>query len=72
MTMPYAPADFDELVRKVDDGEYRLAHLQVHDDMYLALASLTKLFVREMITPEHVFAVVHLVADRHRGLKRSE
>jgi hypothetical protein len=33
--MPYAAADFDDLVKKVDDTEYRLAHIQVHDDMYL-------------------------------------
>lgn len=70
--MPYAPGDFDELVRKVDDTEYRLAHIQVHDDMYLALASLSRLFEREMIRPEHVLAVVQLVADKHRDLKKSE
>lgn len=66
--MTYAAADFDDLVKKVDDAEYRLAHIQVHDDMYLSLASLSKLFERETIKPEHVLAVVQLVAQKHRDL----
>ena len=69
--MPYAPIDFEELAQKVPDAQYRLAALQVHDDMYLAVASLTKLFGPEAVTPERVFTVVVLMNAKHAQLTKN-
>jgi len=65
--MTYADIDFEELVHKTEDAEYRRAAIHVHDDMLIAAASLRKLFGTEAATPERVFTVVELtIAARDR------
>jgi hypothetical protein len=66
--MPYAHIDFEDLVKQVSDEQLRLAAIQVHDDMYLAVASLTKLFGAEAVTPERVFTIVELVQAKREYL----
>ena len=66
--MPYEPIDFNELIKKFDDETYRLAAIQVHDDLMLAIASITTLFGKEAVTPERALEVAARVSARHAQL----
>ena len=68
--MPYDNVHFDDLAQQFNDKDYRLAALEVHDEMRLAAASITKLFGSNEVTPERVLAVLSLTSARYARLQK--
>ena len=69
--MPYESIDFDDRAQQFTDKDYRLAAIQIHDEMLLAIASIKKLFGEMEVTPERAFVVQRLTSDRYVKLKES-
>jgi hypothetical protein len=70
--MPYERTNFDELVKDVPDEKFRLAAIQVHDNLYLAIASITTLFGKEAVTPERALEVEARMSARYAQLSSAE